>query len=268
MDKEITMETDWGAAGNKLTGLQVQRFIKDNLKSLHEKAKNQEERLEAELYEDAFNGHEYVDMGEAGIWATCNVGASTPEGTGTYFTWGETEEYPAARYGYDTYSKYNTSDHLIELEPEDDAAHVLMGGNWRMPTNAEFYLLIDLCDAEYVENYNGSGTSGWLFTLKTDKSKQLFFPFSQTAGWSYDSASYWSKTDCGGGYGYSYANAFYFSGEYNNFQAGYPLPRKYGALVRGIITDTKPRTKYITREEARAEIASAVEKALREHGIV
>ena len=38
------------------------------------------------------NGHEYVDLGlpSGTLWATCNVGAKTPEGYGSYFAWGET----------------------------------------------------------------------------------------------------------------------------------------------------------------------------------
>ncbi len=36
------------------------------------------------------NGHEYVDLGLSVKWATCNVGATTPDGYGDYFAWGET----------------------------------------------------------------------------------------------------------------------------------------------------------------------------------
>lgn len=36
-EQVITMETDWGAKGSQLTGAQVQKFIKDQLKSLHDK---------------------------------------------------------------------------------------------------------------------------------------------------------------------------------------------------------------------------------------
>ena len=45
---------------------------------------------------DPFNGYDYVDMGDAGYWATCNVGASKPEEYGNYFAWGETIGYPNA----------------------------------------------------------------------------------------------------------------------------------------------------------------------------
>lgn len=58
-------------------------------------------RKEAELTENTFlfvgsqantfRGHEYVDMGlRSGLkWATCNVGASSPEEFGTPYAWGE-----------------------------------------------------------------------------------------------------------------------------------------------------------------------------------
>ena len=37
------------------------------------------------------NGHEYIDLGlPSGFkWATCNVGASSPEDYGGYYAWGE-----------------------------------------------------------------------------------------------------------------------------------------------------------------------------------
>ena len=40
------------------------------------------------------NGHEWVDLGlPSGLkWATCNVGASTPEDPGDYFAYGEVSE--------------------------------------------------------------------------------------------------------------------------------------------------------------------------------
>ena len=102
-----------------------------------------------------YNGHEYVDLGlPSGLkWATCNVGATTPEEYGDYFAWGEVE--PKETYSWSTYkygSKYNQltkycynsdygkdgfTDNKTVLDPEDDAAHVNWGGSWRMPTKAE-----------------------------------------------------------------------------------------------------------------------------------
>ena len=91
-------------------------------------------------------------------WAKCNIGASTPEEPGLYFSWGDTQGYTAEQVGdgeglkafkwadykfsidgsSSNISKYNASDSKTTLDPEDDAAHVNMGGNWRMPTLDEY----------------------------------------------------------------------------------------------------------------------------------
>ena len=42
------------------------------------------------------NGHDYVDLGLSVMWATCNIGANSPEEYGDYFAWGEAET--KARY--------------------------------------------------------------------------------------------------------------------------------------------------------------------------
>ena len=64
----------------------------------------QENRGETSLVGDA-NGHEWVDLGlpSGTLWATCNVGASKPEGYGNYYAWGETSTkrtYNWESYGY------------------------------------------------------------------------------------------------------------------------------------------------------------------------
>lgn len=43
------------------------------------------------------NGHEFVDLGlpSGTLWATCNVGATSPEQRGLYFAFGETKGYSA-----------------------------------------------------------------------------------------------------------------------------------------------------------------------------
>ena len=98
---------------------------------------------------------EAVDLGlPSGLkWATMNVGATKPEEYGAYFAWGEME--PKSNYSGSTYkfelgtdsngpfskyvtnSSYGTVDNKTVLDPDDDAAHVNWGGNWRMPTDAE-----------------------------------------------------------------------------------------------------------------------------------
>ena len=97
------------------------------------------------------NGHEYVNLGLSVKWATCNVGATTAEGYGDYYAWGETvtkknydwSTYKWCKGDYDTMtkyctdSKYGTVDNKKTLSTTDDVARVKWGGNWRMPTRAE-----------------------------------------------------------------------------------------------------------------------------------
>ena len=110
------------------------------------------------------NNHEYVDLGlPSGLkWATCNVGADSPEDYGDYFAWGEVEPKTTYNWGtykycvddYDNLTKYCSkssygnngfTDTKTVLDPEDDAATVNWGGSWRMPTDAEFTELREQC---------------------------------------------------------------------------------------------------------------------------
>ena len=112
------------------------------------------------------NGHEWVDLGlpSGTKWATCNVGATTPEEYGTYFAWGETESNKTKTIfninNYKWYSggniiKYCTSsregnvDNIEVLEKADDVASVSWGGKWRMPTDNDFKELRNNCTGEW-----------------------------------------------------------------------------------------------------------------------
>ena len=112
---------------------------------------------------------EYVDLGLSVKWASCNLGANSPEQPGDYYAWGETA--PKEDYGTDTYkylkavtleggsrvhrlTKYCTvpadgldgfTDGKTQLEPADDAATVRLGAPWRMPTEAEVEELVEGC---------------------------------------------------------------------------------------------------------------------------
>lgn len=146
-----------------------------------------------ELYITGYdtNGYDYVDMGEAGIWATCNIGATKVTDTGLVFQYGVvkgynvTDDKPTVPNGFLYYSDYikhirNTLGmgvFNIALT-EFDAAHVNMGGQWQMPTVLAFRTLKNLCDYEFVENYQKSGINVGIFTLKTDETKKLYFPIN------------------------------------------------------------------------------------------
>ena len=124
-------------------------------------------------YEDPYNGHEYVDLGlPSGLkWATCNVGAESPENAGLYFAWGETTGYTieqAAKgerlFDEDTYNAGSAASISTNLTLEQDAAHVNMGGKWRMPTVEEYQELIDNCTSRWTMEYEDMWIQGRIFT--------------------------------------------------------------------------------------------------------
>ncbi len=112
---------------------------------------------------------ETVDLGlpSGTLWATCNLGATTPEEAGNYYAWGEltprTGSYGTADASIK--AKYQDSA-LTELQLEDDAAYYLMGGGWRLPTQAQMQELKTKCtwslvtlngkDVYYVVGPNGN----------------------------------------------------------------------------------------------------------------
>ena len=125
--------------------------------------------------------YEYVDLGLSVKWATCNVGASSPEQAGLYFAWGETtgytgEQVPGVRaFTEDEYKAGPAASISADLTLEQDAAHVNMGGNWRMPTEAEEQELLDNCDGVWTDDYNGTSVAGCIFTSKIN-GNSVFFP--------------------------------------------------------------------------------------------
>ena len=113
------------------------------------------------------NGHEYVDLGLSVKWATCNVGAESPEDFGDYFAWGEIKT--KKDYSWDTYMYgYVVSDNKTILDPKNDVAIVKwnrFGRTWRMPTNEEWRELSIVCTwvwttQKSVQGYKIIGPSG------------------------------------------------------------------------------------------------------------
>ena len=127
------------------------------------------------------NGHGFVDLGlpSETLWATCNVGATSPEQAGLYFALGETTGFTAeqVKSGVRKFNSasYTASAISTDLKPEQDAVHVNLGGNWRIPTKAEFQELIDNCNVTWTNDYNGTGIKGRIFTSKVN-GKSVFFP--------------------------------------------------------------------------------------------
>lgn len=123
---------------------------------------------------DPYNEPEYVDLGLSVKWATCNLGASSPEQSGKYYAWGETTGYTTEQiessvrtFTSDEYANNESkpaSGFIGTLDAEYDAATKEFGSNWRMPTADEYQELLDRTTHEWVENYKGSGINGGTFT--------------------------------------------------------------------------------------------------------
>ena len=153
------------------------------------------------MYAQTYNGHEYVDLGlpSGTLWATCNVGANSPEEYGDYFAWGETA--PKDVYSWSTYqyydggnlTKYTGSDGLTTLLPEDDAATANWGDDWRMPAKEEWQELLDNTTNKWTTQ---NGVNGRLFTGSNGNS--LFLP---AAGFRWDDALNYA-----GSYGYYWSS--------------------------------------------------------------
>ncbi|MBQ2573585.1 MAG: hypothetical protein II575_05135, partial [Bacteroidales bacterium] len=114
------------------------------------------------------NGYDWVDLGlPSGLkWATCNVGASTPEGYGDYYAWGETS--PKSSYSS---SNYTYSSQPTTLPSSRDAATANWGTGWRMPTYDELNELKNNCTVTWTTQ---NGVNGRLFTGPNGNS--IFLP--------------------------------------------------------------------------------------------
>lgn len=145
-------------------------------------------------------------------WATCNVGAGSPEEHGSYFAWGETnpkKDYSVKNQKYriegDNYdnikfskyvvdSKYGPVDNKKTLVMSDDAARARWGGCWRMPTDAEFQELIDKCTWTWTTM---DGKEGYK-VVSTVNGNSIFLPCAgrcdNTSCRAGRNGSYWSSS--------------------------------------------------------------------------
>jgi len=104
------------------------------------------------------NGHDYVDLGlpSGTLWATCNIGADSPEANGYYFAWGDLS--PKDEYSNETYDYYDSPSVLPSYS---DAATSNWGGKWRMPTEEEVAELKMKCEWKWKGNgYEVIGPNG------------------------------------------------------------------------------------------------------------
>lgn len=146
--------------------------------------------------------HDWVDLGlpSGTLWATCNMGASRPDQKGDRFAWGDMGWYDESIYevnldnykwcngSYGALTKYNYKgnmgivDNKRELDPEDDAATMLWGKEWSIPTETQLKELLSKCKwivKTFPDGYEIVGRNG----------NSIFLPVTD-----FHQGSYWSKT--------------------------------------------------------------------------
>ena len=211
----------------------------------------------------AYSGfsHDYVDLGLSVKWATCIVGATTPEEYGDYFAWGETAPYyrdgvwststtwggtSTAKTSYN-WANYNGSTSFTEWSPAPydasskvltsayDAATVNWGEEWRMPTSAEWEELLNTSNCTWTWTTQNN-VNGYKVTSKktgyTDKS--IFLPAAgdvngTSLNWAGTYGYYWSSSLDGSDSSKAWRLDFY-----NGSRKGYSRERYKGSRVYAV----------------------------------
>ena len=151
-----------------------------------------------------------VDLGLSVKWAGWNIGSDSPEVKGDYYAWGETftkSEYTSENYtlidderlGWeDDETSFGgvtrkhptcwigdqTDDGRDISGTEYDAAHVIWGEDWRMPSKTEAEELCANCTQKKIKY---KGVDGILFT--GPNGNKIFLPIDYQNAWAY-----WTST--------------------------------------------------------------------------
>lgn len=165
-----------------------------------------------------------LDLPSGTLWATCNLGASCPEGyVDRYYAWGETAIHPDKSYRWNNYKYSNGdivgdrwvgitkycndssyglngyTDQLTELEAVDDVATAKWGEDWKTPTLEQAMELSSECTWTWTTLNNVEG-----YRVKSKKSERSIFLPACGCRWSewlegpgisgYHGGCYWTST--------------------------------------------------------------------------
>ena len=213
-----------------------------------------------------------VDLGLSVYWASYNLGASYPEEYGDYYAWGETgtkQSYSWETYvwcngtyntltKYNDYSSYGKVDYIARLEPEDDAAHVKLGGSWRIPTNDECEDLRYQCTWKWTTQ---NGVTGYKVTGRTNNS--IFIPAAgYMSGGNLDNVGvrgdYWSS-DQVDGIPYQACNLDF--DDYGFFRH-FDDERYYGRSIRPVTSDPVAPVSSITIDRSTLSLVKGTSENL------
>lgn len=149
-----------------------------------------------EVQDNIENGKPYVDLGlpSGTKWATCNIGADSPSEGGILLQWGETTAFRGSDTAYNQCRLNDKQVKDIARSSEYDAAAIIWGDQWQMPSKNDFEELINNCKWTFVNNKSVPG-----YELKGPNGNTIFLP---CAGTYYemecdpegDSGAYWTST--------------------------------------------------------------------------
>ena len=129
----------------------------------------------------------------------------------SYDEWGDVEEeqcvnyynkYTGRGYYFSPNEEWRTGDGKNTLELSDDVAHVLWGGNWRMPDLSDLNLLYSELSTDYTDNWNSTGKAGVVFSgIGAFYGNSIFLPITgyieNDVHTDYEFiGAYWSRTVC------------------------------------------------------------------------
>lgn len=185
-----------------------------------------------------------VDLGLSVQWASCNMGANTPELYGDLYAWGEVtskSSFSPDNYvfggvfggdGYNGYqftgcSKYNEQDQKYILDSEDDAAHIRLGKDWRIPSTEEWQELKDNCTWRWTSMNGVVGAIG----TSLINGNRIFLPVN---GSSEDEAGLYfsSYTDCE--YGWVFTHDLYSGDDLEYILSPSTRMRYEGCVIRPV----------------------------------
>ena len=123
-------------------------------------------------------------------WASCNLGASSPEEYGDYYAWGELE--PKLSYTEENYTFKDNPSNLTDAGR--DVARVKLGGKWRMPTIEELFAISEQCiwTDDFVNGVKVKKATG-------PNKKCIYFPYAgawdgSSLGYAGSIGEYWSSS--------------------------------------------------------------------------
>ena len=178
---------------------------------------------------DHYAKGEAVDLGLSVKWSNINLGATQPTDFGLFMAWGDPEiKYYSLVYKWGFFSTDSPHGFFItrycpldksefwggdgvpdnkteykDYEYEDDAARIIWGANWHIPTYAEWKELLDDCTWVWTSSYNGTGISGCIVTstIAGFEGRSIFLPAAGSlrhyaTGYvsEEENCSYWSSS--------------------------------------------------------------------------